>query len=332
MKSLLIVLLFSFAVPAFGQGKCGGMPCPEITPTPKARLAKQSATPFVAPPEPNALTYFWDREYNRRKVFIGVGILGLGFLALWVFSFKPDERHVDGKTRGLERNSTINAGLAASWLERGRSRMRRGVDDSHLEESQLQLLLDETATQAKAQLNAVPFILKTRELKDQEELLAQATKTSAAEQLLLSQKTKNTYTQQLEDTKCKVSIAEYALRLCLTEGATTTGMTVADYSTVNRSAALDRAKNEVEYEKAQNDIRAALMYTQEERLLRNVHKDDIFKLFSERRKIEASDDIAKDDKLDFLNHYIQAEVTDFRGLLQTSTRKNLSGGDETSDA
>ena len=99
---------------------------------------------------------------------------------------------------------------------------------------------------------------------------------------------------------------------------------------------LARIDLEKRWKEIEQDLKAGFVYAQKEYQYLQLFKQYLFGLYEERKLIEGSESLAKDDQLRLLNTHIRAMERDFREqqkrLLQTPTRKELRTSDEDTDS
>ena len=144
--------------------------------------------------------------------------------------------------------------------------------------------------------------------------------------------------EQIEERR-EFEKAEFENRMIVAREATRNKVSVLTWNTIREKeeqARIDLAKR---WEEIQQDLKAGFIYANKEKQYFRLFQEYIFGLLDDRKAIELSDDPAKEDKLKFLNDYIESEEEEFKErlqvyreqqkrLLQASTRKELQGSDE----
>lgn len=106
------------------------------------------------------------------------------------------------------------------------------------------------------------------------------------------------------------------------------------YIAVQQKQHFNRLDLEKEWVLIEQKLKGAFIYAEKERQYLQLHKDMIFKLYEERKQLESGNEIAKENKLKFLDNWIEKEERIFNertGLLQTPAQKNLGGSNKDSD-
>ncbi len=101
---------------------------------------------------------------------------------------------------------------------------------------------------------------------------------------------------------------------------------------VNEKRDLDRLDIERRWIELEQDLKAGFIFAQKEYQYLQLFRQYLNGLYEERKLLEASSSLAKDDQLKLINTHIRAMEKDFREqqkrLLQAPTRKELPRSDE----
>jgi hypothetical protein len=114
------------------------------------------------------------------------------------------------------------------------------------------------------------------------------------------------------------------------------------YLAIIQKREFDKQDLEKRWVEIEQDLRAGFMYANKEKQYFKLFQEYIFSLYTERKKIELSDDLAKEEKVNFLTEYIQSEEEEFRErqrvyreqqkrLLSAPTQQDQRTGDEDTD-
>lgn len=86
----------------------------------------------------------------------------------------------------------------------------------------------------------------------------------------------------------------------------------------------------------EQDLKAGFIYAQKERQYLKLVQEYLFGLYEDRTRLENGNELAKDDKLKFLNGYIKGMEKDFREqqkkLFQAPAQRRLQDGDEDTES
>ena len=109
---------------------------------------------------------------------------------------------------------------------------------------------------------------------------------------------------------------------------------VAALVEVNKKLAFDRGDLDKRWEEIEQDLKAGFIFANKEKEYFKLFQQFIFGLYDERKKIEAGEEPARDDKLSFYNEWVKDEEREFKDrrkyfreqqekLLQAATPKDV---------
>jgi hypothetical protein len=128
--------------------------------------------------------------------------------------------------------------------------------------------------------------------------------------------------------------ATHMVNMNLLSKALEMNMDSLTYLEVQKKQHFDRLDLEKQWGEIEHKLKGAFIYAERERQYIELHKELIFKLYEERKLLEGTNALAKDEKLNFMNEWIKGEERVFNeraGLLQASTQKDSGGSGKNSD-